>query len=106
MLAKRFAKLFLEHPSAVGETYGEHLRHAMRIGASLIAAGGACFIHALFPGLCVSTASNKIRSLTVEIDKRLETMPASDTAVANPAGDYPVTLLMSEKLTMSEKHPH
>ena len=97
MLAKRLARLFFEHPRTVGETYREHLWHATRIGASLMVTGGACFIHALFPGLCVSTASNKIRSLAVQIEKRLDSVQPSDAAIANPAGDHPVPLMRSEK---------
>ncbi len=59
--------------------------------------GGACFIHALFPGLCVSTASNKIRSLAAQIENRLDSVQSSDAAIANPTGDYPVPMMMAEK---------
>ncbi|MCH8140846.1 MAG: hypothetical protein IH908_04545 [Proteobacteria bacterium] len=92
------AKIFLEHPNAVGETYAGHFRQATRIGASLIAVGAACFVHALFPGLFVRTASDKIRSLAAQIDKRLGTVQAPIPPIENPASDYPLPpLMMSEK---------
>ncbi len=98
MLPKRLAKIFLEHPNAVGETYAGHFWQAIRIGASLIAVGGACFVHALFPGLFVRTASNKIRSLAAQIDKRLGPVQPPISPIANPANDYPLPpLMMSEK---------
>nr|QQZ50969.1 hypothetical protein JKL49_07040 [Phenylobacterium glaciei] len=40
---------FTKHPHQVGETYGEHLGAAAGFGATLIAAGIACVIHAVFP---------------------------------------------------------
>ncbi len=94
----RLAEIFLEHPNAVGETYAGHFRQATRIGASLIAVGAACFVHALFPSLFVRTTSDKIRSLAVQIDKRLGTVQAPISPIANPASDYPLPpLMMSEK---------
>ncbi len=97
-LAERLAKVFLEHPNAVGETYAGHFRQATRIGASLIAVGAACFVHALFPGLFVRTASDKIRSLAAQVDKRMGTVQPPVSSIANPANDYPLPpLMMSEK---------
>ena len=101
MLVKRLDRVFLDHPRAVGETYGEHLWQATRVGASLIVVAFACFVHAVFPGLFVSTASNKIRSLAAQIDKRLGVLqvsaPPETPSASNPSGDYSVPLLMSEK---------
>ncbi len=97
-LAEKLAKIFLEHPNAVGETYAGHFWQATRIGARLIAVGAACFVHALFPGLFVHTASNKIRSLAARIDKRLATVQPPISPIANPPSDYPLPpLMMSEK---------
>ena len=97
-LAERLAKIFLEHPNAVGETYAGHFWQATRIGARLIAVGAACFVHALFPGLFVHTASNKIRFLAAQIEKRLGTVQPPFSPIANPPSDYPLPpLMMSEK---------
>ncbi len=54
---------FLEHPKTVGESYVEHLAMAAKFGAVLIAAGVACFVHALVPALCTSTASRTVARL-------------------------------------------
>jgi hypothetical protein len=54
---------FTEHPASVGETYIEHLRSACGFSRSMIFGGLACFVHAIFPFLCVSTGSSTIRKL-------------------------------------------
>jgi len=56
-------RLFLEHPRAVDESYGEHMRAAGGFGVVMIAAGFACLVHALVPGLFVSTGSKAIDRL-------------------------------------------
>jgi hypothetical protein len=58
-----FAKLFLEHPRAVGESYFQHLAAAVSFSGRLLLASAACLLHALIPGLCVRTGSNAIREL-------------------------------------------
>ena len=63
-------QLFTEHPATVGETYWQHLRFASRSGTLMIAAGGACVIHALLPFLFVSTASRTVRGLAQRMERR------------------------------------
>ena len=58
-----FAKLFLEHPRTVGESYFQHLAMAASFSGRLLLASAACLVHALVPGLCVRTGSNAIREL-------------------------------------------
>ncbi|HUI17339.1 MAG TPA: DUF6356 family protein [Alphaproteobacteria bacterium] len=58
-----FAKLFLEHPRSVGESYFQHLAMAASFSGRLLLASAACLVHALVPGLCVRTGSNAIREL-------------------------------------------
>jgi Family of unknown function (DUF6356) len=58
-----FARLFLSHPESVGEHYFEHQRVAFSFAGTLLLAGCACLIHALVPGLCERTASNRIANL-------------------------------------------
>lgn len=55
--------LFTDHPQSVGETYGQHLKFAVRLGVTLIGAGLAAIIHGIFPFLCQRTASQVIRKL-------------------------------------------
>lgn len=54
---------FTEHPASVGETYGEHFRSACKFSAGMISAGVACFVHAVFPFVFVTTGSSKVREL-------------------------------------------
>ena len=58
-----FAKLFLEHPRSVGESYFRHLAMAASFSGRLLLASAACLVHALIPGLCVRTGSDAIREL-------------------------------------------
>jgi hypothetical protein len=62
--------LILEHPRAIGESYGEHARHAVTIGARMIAAGLACLVHAVLPGLFVRTASRTVDDIRSLMDAR------------------------------------
>ena len=47
---------FTAHPAAVGESYVEHLKFAMRFGARMTGGGLAALVHAVFPFLFVTTA--------------------------------------------------
>lgn len=62
--------VFTNHPSSVGETYLQHMGVAFRFGCLLSVAAGAAFIHALIPAACERTASNMIRKLHAEMEKR------------------------------------
>jgi len=54
---------FTRHPASVGETYGEHLRHASGFGLAMLAGGLACLLHGIFPFLCKKTGSRTIAHL-------------------------------------------
>lgn len=56
-------KLLMEHPRDIGESYGEHAGHALYIGTKLLAAGLACLVHAVLPGLFVRTASAAVEDV-------------------------------------------
>ena len=51
------------HLADVGETYFEHMRIALLVGAIAVGAGLACLIHALVPGVCQRTCSRAVASL-------------------------------------------
>ena len=59
-----------DHLLGAGESYGEHLRFASKVGALAIGGGLACFAHALVPALFPSTGSRSIRRLNQMIDER------------------------------------
>ena len=56
-------RYFTGHPRSVGESYGEHLQTAAGFGMTMIIAGMACLIHAIIPGLFITTGSNAIGRL-------------------------------------------
>jgi hypothetical protein len=56
-------RAFREHPASVGETYTEHMGRAACFGVRMIAAGIACLVHAVLPGLFVHTGSRTIGEL-------------------------------------------
>ncbi len=57
------ARIFLDHPAKVNETFFEHMFFALRFAGLLFLAAGAALIHALVPCLFEKTASQIIRSL-------------------------------------------
>ncbi|MBB6123698.1 DUF6356 family protein [Sphingobium subterraneum] len=56
-------RLFLDHPRAVRESYGEHFVAACGFGAAMIVGGIACVLHAVVPALFVRTGSDVVRRL-------------------------------------------
>jgi hypothetical protein len=75
-------KLMTEHPSAVGESYLEHLVFATRFGASMILGGLACCVHGLLPFLCTSTGSRTVLALHGRIRSRRRGVPHSTSQEA------------------------
>lgn len=56
-------RLFLDHPHSMGESYFEHRRVALSFALRLFGASIACAVHAVVPGLCVSTGSRAVADL-------------------------------------------
>ena len=61
---------FTHHPRELGETYFEHMGVAARVGGKLLVGALACFVHAIFPFLCVTTGSSTIEKLHRETHGR------------------------------------
>ena len=57
------ARLFLDHPKSVGESYFEHQRAAFSFAGSMICGGFACFIHGVIPGFYCRTGSRTVNRL-------------------------------------------
>ena len=55
-----FARLFLDHPREVGETYWRHMAASGRFGLRLLALAGGAFLHALAPGVHRSALSDAV----------------------------------------------
>ena len=56
-------RAFTEHPTSVGESYGEHLGRAVYFGLRMVFAGIACVVHGVLPFLFVRTGSRAISEL-------------------------------------------
>ena len=61
---------FNRHPSSVGESYGEHLAQASGFGVTMITAGAACLVHAIFPFWFEKTASLCVQRLHAQMAAR------------------------------------
>ena len=70
-----FARLFLEHPRVVNETYTEHMGAAFGVGGRMFVASLKCFIHGIVPGLCVTSGSDAIMALHKEVAPRKYDQP-------------------------------
>ena len=57
------ARVFLNHPSSVDETYFQHMRFAAGFAMKLFAAAGAATVHAIIPCLFEKTASRLIEDM-------------------------------------------
>jgi len=81
-------RLFLSHPQAVDESYGEHFLFALGFAARLLGAGLAALVHAVIPCLFETTASRMIREMHDRIASRAHTQPAAlrDARCAGSSG--------------------
>jgi len=64
------AKVFLDHPRKVEESYAEHARFAAGFSLKLFAAAGAAAVHAVVPCLFERTASRMIADMYARTHNR------------------------------------
>lgn len=64
------AKLFLEHPKSVDETYTEHAAFAFGFSMKLFAAAFAALVHAVLPFAFEKTASRIVAGLYAKTHNR------------------------------------
>lgn len=69
-MATRIARLFIDHPASVDETYFGHMAFAGWFASRLFLAGFAALIHAFLPFLFETTASRIIRELYERTNNR------------------------------------
>ena len=62
--------LLFAHPRTVGETYVEHAGIAGRFGATMVAGGVKCLIHAVVPSVFERSASECVARLNGELTRR------------------------------------
>ncbi len=79
-------KLFTDHPAAVDESYGEHFMVASRFGLAMVTAGLACMVHAIVPGLFITTGSDTVERLNeAMVTKRRNKLRKTAALVPAPA---------------------
>ena len=61
-------RLFIDHPRSVNESYVEHFGVAARFGAVMLRGGLGALVHAVLPGLCVTTGSRALAELNALMD--------------------------------------
>tara|TARA_R110002072_G_scaffold46887_1_gene129875 strand:+ start:1160 stop:1354 length:195 start_codon:yes stop_codon:yes gene_type:complete len=62
----------MRHLEEAGETYIEHMKHAMGISFLLLAAGVKCLVHSIAPPLFETGVSSKLGDI-IALVKRNET---------------------------------
>lgn len=65
---------FTQHPHSINESYLEHAYFAGRFGLSMMIAGFACVIHAIFPFVFKKTASDMLIKQTHYFIERMPVM--------------------------------
>jgi len=70
MEADMIARIFIDHPASVEETYGEHARFAFGFSLKLFGAAFAALVHAFIPCLFEKTASRIIADLYARTHNR------------------------------------
>ena len=66
----RIAKLFIDHPASVDETYLGHMAFAAWFAGKLLLAATAAIVHAFLPFLFETTASRIVRELAERTHNR------------------------------------
>lgn len=82
-----FRKAFLDHPASVDETYFEHFRVAGHYSRELASASLKALVHAFVPGMCCTSASEKIKQLHSEVTTGTRAELADAREAANEAAD-------------------
>ena len=65
-----FDRFLFAHPRTVGETYVEHAGIAGRFGATMVAGGIKCLVHAVLPSVFERSASDCVAKLNGELTRR------------------------------------
>ena len=65
-----FARLFIDHPKAVNESYFEHMGAAFTVAFRLARASFKCIVHGVVPGLYKTAGSDAILKMAGEIAPR------------------------------------
>lgn len=78
---------FTDHPASVNETYLQHMGMAFGFSGRMLLGGLACFVHGVFPWLCLTRGSDTIRALHHRMVTHRVVRPAASDNGAVAAGD-------------------
>ena len=68
--AAMIARIFMDHPASVDETYGGHAKFAFGFSIKLFGAAFAALVHALIPCMFEKTASRMVADLYTKTHNR------------------------------------
>ena len=74
-----FRRLFLDHPTSVGESFGEHFGVASRFGLRMVWGGARCTLHAFLPFLFKTAGSDTVAALHHELVTKRNAARAAQT---------------------------
>lgn len=69
--------IFTKHPNSLGETYWEHWRKAVKFSYKMKLAALACFVHAWFPFLFETAATDLAKKIIDCNEERKRGKPKS-----------------------------
>src|ERR1700761_852856 len=76
----RMLRRFTDHPATVDETYFEHMGMAFGFGGRMLLGSLGCFVHGLFPWMCLTRGSDTVRSLHHRMVTHRTGQPAAPAA--------------------------
>ncbi len=65
---KSLLKNFTDHPKCANQTYFEHARFALTFACGCARASAKATVHALFPSVYITGASDEVRKLNAILD--------------------------------------
>jgi hypothetical protein len=68
-------RLFSEHPRSLGESYWQHFLKAVKFSYKMLLASAACFIHAWFPFLFETAATDLAKQIVDCNEERKRAKP-------------------------------
>ena len=77
-----FRRLFLDHPTSVGESYAEHFGVASGFGLKMIWGGARCTLHAVLPFVWKTAGSDTVAALHAELVTKRNAARAAQTQMS------------------------
>ena len=71
-MSRTLKRLFADHPREVGETYLQHMGHALSFAGKLARLSATAALHAVVPGVHKTTVSDEIKQMARDMGGRAE----------------------------------